>query len=82
MRERRSGQSHNALLYLVCPIIGVIVIGFLLTQLDVHAITLGTIWLVIGAVILGVTTKGFRTQPSELAVDSADSDQPTSAKHV
>ena len=37
---------------------------------------------IIGAVILAVTTKGFRTQPSELAVDTADSDQPTNAKHI
>ena len=43
-----------------------------------HAITPDTIWLVIGAVILAVTTEGFRTQPYELTVDSADSDQPGS----
>ena len=81
-RERRGGRSLNVWLYLVCPIIGVLVICFLLTQLDVHAITLGAIWLVVGAVILAVTTKGFRTQPSELAVDSVDSDLPEATQQV
>ena len=81
-RERRGGRSLNVWLYLVCPIIGVLVIGFLLTQLDVHAITLGAIWLVVGAVILAVTTKGFRTQPSELAVDSVDSEPSEAAQQV
>lgn len=73
-RERRNGNRLGVVLYLICPIIGVLVIGFLLTQLDIHAVVLGSTWLVIGAVILAFTTKGFRRQPSELAVDSVEAD--------
>ncbi|MGJ5723838.1 hypothetical protein ACSBQT_05645 [Brevibacterium sp. H602] len=40
-----------------------------------HAITLDTIRLAIGAVIPAVATKGFRTQFSEFTVDSIDSEQ-------
>ncbi|SDS88608.1 Amino acid permease [Brevibacterium sandarakinum] len=71
-QQRRGGNHLGVMLYLVCPIIGVLVIGFLLTQLDIHAVVLGSIWLVIGAIILAFTTKGFRKQPSDLAVDSVE----------
>lgn len=70
-RERRAGRTHNALLYLVAPIIGAIVIAYLLTRLDMHALILGSSWLLVGVVILGVTTRGFRRQPPELGVDAS-----------
>ncbi|WP_461640307.1 APC family permease [Leucobacter sp. BZR 635] len=71
-KERREGRQHNPLFYLVAPTIGVVVIAYLLTRLDIHAITLGAIWVLVGVVILGFTTRGFRRQPPELAVDSVD----------
>ncbi|QZY53226.1 APC family permease [Leucobacter tenebrionis] len=72
MRERREGRAHSVLLYVVCPAIGMIVIAYLLTQLDVHAIMLGSAWLGVGIVILAIATRGFRRQPPELAVDAVD----------
>ena len=72
-KERQAGRPHNVLLYLVAPIIGVIVIAYLLTLLDIHAITLGSCWIAIGAVILGISTRGFRRQPPELGVDRVES---------
>lgn len=71
-KERREGRSHNVLLYLVAPIIGMVVIAYLLMQLDINAITLGSIWLGVGIILLAVITRGFRKQPSELAIDSAE----------
>ncbi|MFC7766821.1 APC family permease [Leucobacter soli] len=71
-KERRDGRRHSALLYLAAPIIGVVVIAYLLTQLDIHAITLGSIWIALGVIVLAITTRGFRAQPPELAVDDAE----------
>lgn len=71
-KERRAGRSHSAALYLGAPIIGVIVIAYLLTQLDIHAITLGSIWLVVGIGVLAISTRGFTRQPPEIAVDAAE----------
>lgn len=71
IRERREGRTHNVVLYLIAPIIGAIVIVYLLTRLDIHAITLGSVWLAIGVVILGVLTRGFRRLPPELRVEDA-----------
>jgi len=80
-RERKSGRYLNAALYLVCPFIGVLVIGFLLSQLDIHAVTLGSIWLIVGLAILGITTKGFRSQPPQMALEEIEAagDQSTAA---
>jgi hypothetical protein len=49
-----------------------LVIAYLLSQLDVHAITLGSIWLGVGVVILAIATRGFRRQPPELAIAEAE----------
>lgn len=72
-RQRREGNKLNALLYVLCPAIGVLVIAFLLTQLDVHAVIIGSIWLVIGIIILAITTKGFKNQPSQMALEELES---------
>ncbi|MHA3683447.1 APC family permease [Leucobacter sp. HY1908] len=71
-KKRRRGEHPNVLLYLVFPAIGVVVIAFLLTQLDSHAITLGLIWLGVGVGILAIVTRGFKRQPPELAVDEVE----------
>jgi len=73
-RERKAGRKLSPVLYLACPAIGVVVIGFLLSQLDIHAVTLGSIWLVVGLVILGITTRGFRAQPPQMALDEIEAE--------
>lgn len=73
-RARKAGRKLNPVFYLVCPAIGVVVIGFLLSQLDIHAVTLGSIWLVVGLVILGITTRGFRAQPPQMALDEIEAE--------
>lgn len=72
-QERRAGRAHSILLYLIAPIIGVIIIAYLLSRLDINAIALGSAWLAVGVVILAITTRGFRRQPPEIALqDRAD----------
>ena len=71
-KQRRQGNRLNPLFYLVAPTIGVLVIFYLLLQLDINAITLGSCWILVGATILGVTTRGFRVQPPELGVDDVE----------
>ena len=67
VRERRAGRRLNVLSYVVVPAGGALVCAFLLSQLDANALTLGSIWLVGGIVILAVITRGFRTEPPEMA---------------
>lgn len=65
-RRRREGIALNPFGYLVAPIVGAIVCAYLLSRLDVNAITLGLIWLVAGTILLAIITRGFRTAPPEM----------------
>ncbi|MCV7206686.1 Putrescine importer PuuP [Mycolicibacterium peregrinum] len=71
-RHRAAGESRNPLLYVVAPAIGAVITSYLLLQLDTRAIVLGLCWLAVGIVVLGVTSRGFRTLPPEIAVDEAE----------
>jgi predicted membrane channel-forming protein YqfA (hemolysin III family) len=61
------------LLYVVMPVIGAVITLYLLTQLDSRAITLGLSWLVVGIVVLAVTSRGFKQLPPEIGVDEVES---------
>lgn len=66
-RERRRGRHHNVIGYVVLPVIGALISVFLITQLDVHALTVGLIWFCIGVVVLAFMTHGFRQAPPDLS---------------
>lgn len=67
-REKKAGRNLNALTHVVFPLLGAIVCGYLLFQLDMTAIILGLSWLGIGLVILAIVTKFFRVAPPEVAL--------------
>lgn len=67
-RERKAGRNLNAVTHVVFPLLGAIVCGYLLLQLDTNAITLGLSWLGIGLVVLIIVTKFFRVAPPEVDV--------------
>lgn len=69
-KKQRSGLG--IILFLIIPGIGTILNIWLFTNLDIHALTLGSIWVSIGFVILLIITKGFKKTPSEMAFDEAD----------
>lgn len=66
-RQRRAGIRLNVISYVGVPAVGAVVCGYLLSQLDINAITLGLSWLGIGIVVLLFLTKGFRKAPPEMA---------------
>lgn len=72
VRERRNGRHLNVLSYVVVPVGGVLVCAFLLSQLDVHALTVGGIWLACGVVVLAVITRGFRSEPPEMGISESE----------
>lgn len=71
-RHRAAGEPRNPLLYVVAPAIGAVITSYLLLQLDTRAIVLGLCWLALGIIVLGVTSRGFKKLPPEIAVDEAD----------
>lgn len=62
--RRRSGW--DLVRYLVLPGIGALVCAVLLYNVDTSAKILGLMWLGIGVIYLGISTRGFRTPPAEL----------------
>ncbi|MEJ3658023.1 APC family permease [Actinomycetes bacterium KLBMP 9759] len=66
-RERQRGVRLNPVPYMVLPAIGALISAYLLTRLDRHAIVLGLVWLVVGVVVLGIVTRGFRGLAPEVA---------------
>lgn len=71
IRDRHT-QRRNPLGWVVAPLIGLAFVGWLLTNLDSHAITLGAIWLAVGLCWLAYLTNGFRTPPPELDLDDTE----------
>ncbi|MCR4433155.1 MAG: APC family permease [bacterium] len=54
--------------YLLLPLIGFVIIGFVWVSLDALAKTLGFIWLGVGLVLLVIVTRGFKKVPPALQV--------------
>ena len=66
-QHQRAGAA--TLHYLVLPTIGVLLVIWLWTSLSSQAITIGLVWLAIGATYLAVLTSGFRRQPPALSLE-------------
>ena len=62
---------RELLLFLLCPLIGLVADLWLMVSLDHLAVWLGLSWLAIGVVYLAVLTGGFRRQPPELDFQEA-----------
>jgi putrescine importer len=71
-QRRRAGERLNALAYVVAPAIGAVIIVSLLVRLDRNAVLVGLVWLVLGTIILAITTGGLRKQPPEVAINEAE----------
>lgn len=69
LKDRRAGQHRSTLGWIVAPLLGLAVILWLMSSLDVHAITLGVSWLALGFVWLLVLTRGLRKPPPEVAFE-------------
>ncbi|MEU6488315.1 APC family permease [Streptomyces sp. NPDC046887] len=69
VRERAAGRRHNLVHFLVLPLAGVAVSGYLLSQLGGTALRIGTVWLAVGLVYLAFLTRGFRRPAPELTLD-------------
>jgi hypothetical protein len=65
------GRSKNYLLHLVAPVLGFLIIGYVLVNADAAAKIGGVAWLVVGAVVLAVNLRTGRGAPSLPAEEGA-----------
>ena len=66
--------SAGILGWIVVPLAGVLIDGYLLLSLGADARIIGSIWLALGVLWLAVLTRGFRQPPPKLALDSEKPD--------
>ncbi|ABS02042.1 APC family permease [Kineococcus radiotolerans] len=66
------GRSRNLLLHLVCPVLGFLIIGYVLLNAGAPAQIGGTAWLLVGAVVLAVNLRSGRGAPSLPAAGAAE----------
>lgn len=62
----RKFHHRNWISWIIQPLIGLVVIIWMLFHLDGRALTLGAAWVALGFVWLLVLTKGFRVKPPEM----------------
>lgn len=70
-----SKEKHSAKKIFTClvlPAIGVLLTLWLWTSLDKEALTVGLIWLGVGAVYLAFITRGFRKTPPSISAEEVD----------
>jgi amino acid transporter len=63
----RDGRQGHWARHLLMPLVGAGDTIFLFTQLDKNALIIGSIWLVVGIIVLAFLSKGFRQQPPDQA---------------
>jgi len=66
--SKKERSPQGILNYLILPLVGLLIIGFVWANLNAHAKTLGFIWLGVGFVILLIVSRGFRKVPPALQV--------------
>ena len=73
LRDRGS-TDRNPVSWVLQPLIGLLVVIWLLLHLDVHALVLGGIWVVLGVAVLLYLTRGLRTAPPEMRFEESEAD--------
>ncbi|HWR10170.1 APC family permease, partial [Sporomusa sp.] len=64
IKKKRSGQA--LLSYLIMPLIGFLIVGYVWTGFDETTFTAGAAWVVIGIMIGAVKSKGYKEVPPSL----------------
>lgn len=70
--RQRHEVRRNVITWVVFPLIGLAVVVWLLTNLDVRALTAGAIWVTLGFFWLLYLTRMFRQEPPEMRLEEAD----------
>ncbi|MBB3172151.1 APC family permease [Parvibacter caecicola] len=63
VKEKQRNSFADYMKYLICPFIGIFILGYVFTGFDVPTYVVGIVWLVIGLVIGAVKSKGYKEVP-------------------
>lgn len=79
IREKKHKTFKGFISYLAMPFIGALIVGVLWVNLDIHSLTLGIVWALIGFAYLLYITKAFRQPPPQFAEEPGVATENTSA---
>ena len=63
VKNKKRTSAKEVLMYLICPFIGIVILGYVFTGFEVATYAVGVAWLVIGLVIGAVKSKGYKEVP-------------------
>ena len=63
IKEKKRYSFGNIVKYLICPWLGILILGYVFTGFDVMTYALGVTWFIIGFIICAVKSKGFKEVP-------------------
>ena len=63
IKEKQRAGIKNLLLYLICPAIGIFILGFVWSGFDSPTLIVGFSWLAVGIVVGAIKSKGYKEVP-------------------
>ena len=63
VKEKKRASFKDILMYLICPFIGIAILGYVFTGFEWATYAVGITWLVIGLIIGAVKSKGYKEVP-------------------
>lgn len=63
VKQKKCHSFGDVVKYLICPWIGIFILGYVFTGFELHTYVVGIIWLVIGVIIGAVKSKGYKEVP-------------------
>ncbi|MDR0518546.1 MAG: APC family permease [Clostridiales Family XIII bacterium] len=63
IREKRRHSFGDYVKFLICPVIGMTILGYVWSGFDKPTLILGFSWLAVGVVVAAIKTKGFKEVP-------------------
>ena len=63
IKEKKRNSAGDIVKYLICPVLGVLILLYVFTGFDVPTYIVGVAWLVIGLIIGAVKSKGYKEVP-------------------
>jgi hypothetical protein len=70
--RQRGSTRRGVVSWVIQPLIGLVVVVWLLTHLDINALTAGAIWLIVGFGWLLYLTRMLREPPPEMTFSEAE----------
>lgn len=63
IREKKRNTFGEIVAYLICPWLGILILGYVFTGFDKMTYVVGIVWLIIGLIVGAIKSKGYKEVP-------------------